>query len=86
MFFCTDNREGEGRLIITTNLNEQGHQVKEIVNVPISKVLKEIYKERVVADFQVDRDLILKISAKGSVADKGVYQDIHDLCYGLRFA
>jgi molecular chaperone DnaK len=86
IFFCTDNREGEGRLIITTNLNEQGHQVKEIVNVPISQVLKEIYKERVVADFRVDSDLILKISAKGSVADKGVYKDIHDLCYGLRFA
>lgn len=86
VFFCTDNREGEGRLIITTNLDTQEHQVKEIINVPISKVLKAIYQERVIADFRVDRDVILRISAKGSVAGKAVYTDIHDLCYGLRFA
>lgn len=86
VFFCTDNREGEGRLIVTANLENQEHQVKEIINVAISKVLKEIYHERVVADFSVDRDVILKISAKGSIADKSVYHNIHDLCYGLRFA
>ena len=85
VFFCTDNREGEGRLIITTNLDTQGHQVKEHIKVPISKVLKEIYQERVIADFRVDRDVILRISTKGSVAGKAVYTDIHDLCYGLRF-
>ena len=48
VFFCTDNREGEGRLIVTTNSVNQEHQVKEIVNVPISKTLEEIYTERVV--------------------------------------
>ncbi len=86
IFFCTDNREGEARLIITTNLNGHSYQVKEIINVPISKVLKEIYKERVIADFRVNQDVILRISAKGSIADKPIYTDIHDLCYGLRFA
>lgn len=86
VFFCTDNREGEGKLIITTNLSGQRHQVKKIINVPISKVLKNIYQEKVLADFTVDRDVILRISAKGSIADKPVYTDIHDLCYGLRFA
>lgn len=86
VFFCTDNREGEGRLIITTNLDNREHQVKEIINVPISKVLQNIYKERIVADFRIDRDVILQVSAKGSVQDKPVYTDIHDLCYGLRFA
>jgi molecular chaperone DnaK len=86
VFFCTDNREGEGRLIITTELTKEEHQVKEIINVPLSKELEKIDKERVIADFQVDDELILKISAKGSVADKAVYHDIHDLCYGLRFA
>ncbi|MBD2565129.1 MULTISPECIES: Hsp70 family protein [Nostoc] len=85
-FFCTDNREGEGRLIITTNLDNREHQVKEIINVPISKVLQNIYKERIIADFRIDRDVILRVSAKGSVKDKPVYTDIHDLCYGLRFA
>lgn len=86
VFFCTDNREGEGRLIITEILGNRGHQVKEIINVPISTVLKQIYEERVVADFRVDQDVILRISAKGSVEGKPVYTDIHDLCYGLRFA
>ena len=86
VFFCTDNREGEGRLIITENLGNRGHQVKEIINIPISTVLKKIYEERVVADFHVDQDVILRISAKGSVKGKPVYTDIHDLCYGLRFA
>ena len=86
VFFCTDNREGEGRLIVTTNLDNREHPIKEIINVPISQVLQKIYKERVVADFRVDRDVILRISAKGSVEDKPVYTDIHDLCYGLRFA
>lgn len=86
IFFSTDNREGEGRLIITEELDNRIHQVKEIINVPISPVLKEIYKERVIADFRVDRDVILRISAKGSIKDKPVYTDIHDLCYGLRFA
>lgn len=86
VFFCTDNREGEGRLIITEKLNNQEHKVKEIINVPISEVLQKIYKERVVADFTVDRDVILRISAKGSIKDKPTYACIHDLCYGLRFA
>jgi len=86
VFFCTDNREGEGRLIITENRGEQGHQVKEIVSVPVSNKLKNIYTERVVADFRVDLDVILRISARGSVEGKAVYLDIHDLCYGLRFA
>jgi molecular chaperone DnaK len=86
VFFCTDNREGEGRLIITENLGNRGHQVKEIINVPISTALKKIYDERVVADFRVDQDVVLRISAKGSVKGKPVYTDIHDLCYGLRFA
>lgn len=85
VFFCTDNREGEGRLIVTTNTANQEHQVKEIINVPISKTLQKIYKERVVADFGVDRDVILRIRAKGSIADRSVYTDIHDICYGLRF-
>ena len=86
VLFCTDNREGEGRLIITEKLNSQEHKVKEIINVPISKVLQKIYSERVIANFTVDKDVILRISAKGSVKDKPIYTDIHDLCYGLRFA
>ncbi|GJD22897.1 hypothetical protein RIVM261_078530 [Rivularia sp. IAM M-261] len=86
VFFCTDNREGEGRLIITEKLSNQEHKVKEIINVPISKKLQKIYRERVVANFTVDKDVILRISAKGSVKDKPIYSDIHDLCYGLRFA
>jgi molecular chaperone DnaK len=86
VLFCTDNREGEGRLIITEKLNSQEHKVKEIINVPISKVLQKIYSERVVANFTVDKDVILTISAKGSVKDEPIYTDIHDLCYGLRFA
>jgi len=86
VFFCTDNREGEARLIITTNFDNREHQVKEIINVPVSEVLQDIYKERIVADFRVDRDVILQVRAKGSVKDKPIYTEIHDLCYGLRFA
>lgn len=85
VFFCTDNREGEGRLIVTED--QCGRQkLKKILNIPVSKVLQNIYKERIAVDFRVDRDVVLRIDAKGSVKDEQVGTEIHDLYYGLRFS
>lgn len=84
-FFCTDNRDGEARLIITENqVGKQ--QVKEILNIPVSRVLKDIYKERVRVDFYVDGDVVLKINAKAYVKNEPSSTEIHDLYYGLRFS
>ena len=63
------------------------YQVKEpIIRVPISKELRSVYQEKVIADIRVDRDIILRVSARGSAKGKSVYAEFHDICYGLRFA
>ncbi len=85
--FCTDNRDGDGTLILADNLGTGRYQVKEpIIKVPVSKVLRDVYSEKIVADFRVDQDVILGVSARGSIKGKSVYAEFHDLCYGLRFA
>ena len=84
-FFCTDNRDGEVRLILTEAFGDQ-HRVKQILNVPVSKNLREIYKERVAVRFNVDRDVVLKIHAKASITGKQMNSELHDLYYGLRFS
>lgn len=84
--FCNDNTDGEGRLIITENLENNRNKVKEIVNIPVAKNLKKIYEERIFAEFGINKDVILRINANGIFQNKPVYTEIHDLCYGLRFA
>ena len=86
-FFCTDNREGEGVLIMADAYELGRYQVKEpIIRVPVSKVLRDVYQEKVMADIRVDRDIILRVSARGSIKGEPVYAEFHDICYGLRFA
>ena len=84
--FCNDNTEGEGRLIITEQLSDNEYKFKKMINIPVSEVLRDIYTERIFAEFEVDQDIVLNISAKGSIKNKAVYPDIHDICYGLKFA
>jgi molecular chaperone DnaK len=84
-FFCTDNRDGEARLIVTEAFGEQ-HKVKQILNISVSENLREIYKERVAVRFNVDRDVVLKIDAKAPIAGKLAKSELYDLYYGLRFA
>jgi molecular chaperone DnaK len=86
-FFCTDNRDGEGILILSDKLIGNRYQVKDpIIKIPITNKLLNVYKEKIVTDFRVDNNLILRVSAKGSIKDQPVYSEYHDLCYGLRFA
>ena len=86
-FFSTDNRDGEGILIVVDNLSQERYQVKEpIIKVPLSKVLRDVYEERIVTNFSIDRNVILNICAGGSVKNQTVSAEYHDLCYGLRFA
>jgi len=86
-FFCTDNRDGEGILILADRFGNSRYQVKyPIIKIPIAKKLRDVYTEKVIANFRIDQNLILRASAKGSIEDQPVYAEYHDLCYGLRFA
>jgi len=86
-FFCTDNRDGEGILILLDKFSGNRCQVKDpIIKIPIANKLFDVYKEKIVTDFSIDQNLILRVSAKGSIKDQPVYSEYHDLCYGLRFA
>lgn len=78
-FFCTDNRDGEARLIIV-----EGNQTKTILNVPVSPDLPKPYNhERINAEFRIDENLILHISARGATKEIASRDSVHDLRYGL---
>lgn len=83
--FCTDPRDGEGILILADKLTDTRFQVKDPIRVPVVKGLEEIYKEKVITNFAIDHNLILQVSAQGSIKGNPVYAEYHDLCYGLRF-
>jgi molecular chaperone DnaK len=86
-FFCTDNRWGEGILALTEKFDENRHEIKEpIIQIPISRTLNDVYKEKVVVKLGVDENAVLIVKAQGSIKGQEVYEEFNDLCYGLKFA
>ncbi|MDQ0917555.1 Hsp70 family protein [Paenibacillus sp. V4I5] len=83
-FFITDNRGGEGFLVITEKRNGNQQVVKELLSIPISEKLDKHLVERVTVNFWIDHDLVLNIQAFGQVKNVKVKTFIHDICYGLR--
>ena len=78
-FFCTDNRDGEARIIIM-----EGDQTKKIINIPVSSELPKPYDhERINAEFGFDENLILNVSARGATKEIPSSNSIFDLRYGL---
>jgi len=87
-FICTDNRDGEGRLIIGEKLDKEGKNVisKLILPVPVNPALPKPYNhERVTVKFSMDRDMVLHISAKAATQSTFVTQELYDICFGLSF-
>ena len=84
-FFCTDNRQSEGFLILADQELNRYITRDKVLNIPISKTLQNIYVERVISNFKIDSNIVLNVSAKGSIKGVPIHAEFHDLCYGLRF-
>ncbi|MGB3312334.1 MAG: Hsp70 family protein [Nodosilinea sp.] len=85
-FFCTDNRDGEAHFIISEDIGMNEYKVKKILSVPVSKTLIDAFEEKLYVNCAFDEDLIFRVSARSSVKGESRQSQIHDVCYGLRFA
>jgi len=87
-FFCTDNRDGQAKLVIKEIAGRKSSArtlTNEVLNIPVSKTLPKPYNhERVIADFALDEDMVLHVSAKGATQDTGAKREIYKLCFGLK--
>jgi molecular chaperone DnaK (HSP70) len=88
--FCTDNRDGQARLIVGLHDPELGRfERKAIAVAPVSDALPAPFKhERIEVKIAVDEDLVLRIDAKGATQphDKFVSQEVVDLRYSVSLA
>ncbi len=85
--FCTDNRDGQARLIVKERKSKEsknGERTLEILAIPVSERLKQDFGERVTVTFSVDEDLILHITGKAATQDRNASVEIHDLRFGLK--
>ena len=86
--YCTDNREAEVRLIVRERLLARGASETKtltVLPVPVTAELPKPYAhERVRARFEVNDDLILRVSAAAEIRGEQVHASVHDLKYGLR--
>lgn len=86
-FYCTDNRDGRAQLAVKEGSSRDASrpETKAALAIPISAKLPKPYDhERVKAQFAVDDDLILRVSAKGSILPEGARTEIFDLHFALR--
>jgi molecular chaperone DnaK len=88
--FCTDNRDGQARLILGLHDSLRSKfDRKAVVVAPVSPDLPTPYNhERIALSLQVDEDLVLKVNAKGATqpADRAVTEEIVDLRYSVSLA
>jgi len=83
-FFCTDNRDGQARLVVTEEIGGK-HLTKHVLPIPVSNQLPKPYNhERVTVKFALDDDLVLHVSGKGATQQDGASVELHDLCFGLK--
>lgn len=83
-FFCTDNRDGEAKLVLVEKY--EGREMNErVLGIPVSRELprKYIDCERVSVTLSLDEDLILRVFGKGATQSKGVSEEYHDLLFAL---
>ncbi len=86
--FCTDNRDGEARVIICEQANPIDERVlvqKTVVSVPVESRLPKPYQhERVYTSFEIDENLVLNVTAYGAAKNEVRRGSVHDLKFGLR--
>jgi actin-like ATPase involved in cell morphogenesis len=87
-FYCTDNRDGEARLVLVEprrSGDSSSAQMKSLLNIPVnSTLLRSKANERVTACFEIDEDLTFHASAWGAIDETVASLSIHDLCFGIR--
>src|SRR5207237_1391739 len=88
--FCTDNRDGEARLILAERQragDTSSVKTKEVINIHVNREIPKPYNhERVYVDFFVDEDLILNIQGHSAIEQQVQRTEVYDLCFGLRVA
>jgi molecular chaperone DnaK (HSP70) len=84
-FFCTDNRDGEAKIILVERMGQKEITKEQVLSVPVSPALprKHADHERVVVGFSLDQDLILHVTAKGATQARGGTLAVHDLLFAL---
>ena len=83
-FFCTDNRDGEAKLVLVEKYD--GREMNErVLGIPVSRDLPRKYNdsERVTVTLSLDDDLILRAFGKGATQEQGVRAEYHDLLFAL---
>jgi molecular chaperone DnaK (HSP70) len=84
-FFCTDNRDGQAKLVI---VEPGGHKtvtkdvVKKVISIPVTT--EKFDYERIQSKFKLDDNMILHVHAKAATQPEVVKEEIHDLCFGLQ--
>ena len=83
-FFCTDNRDGEAKLVLVEKVGVQ-EKNKGVLAIPVSPVRQAKHSdcERVTVRFSLDEDLILHIFGKGATQESEVTDQYHDLLFAL---
>jgi len=79
-FFCTDNRDGTANLVIT---GPNRHK-REFLSIPVDPTITKGFHETVKVNFNLDADMILKVSGRGETQDFGNSIEIYDMNFGLR--
>jgi molecular chaperone DnaK (HSP70) len=83
-FFCTDNRDGEAKLVLVEKY--EGREMNErVLGIPVSPVLplKHNDCERVSVTLSLDEDLILHVTGKGATQERSASAEYHDLLFAL---
>jgi len=83
-FFCTDNRDGEAKLVLVEKY--EGREMNErVLGIPVSRSLPRKYNdcERVSVTLGLDEDLILRAFGKGATQEKGASAEYYDLLFAL---
>lgn len=85
LFLCTDNREGEARLIVQEASAEDERETELVLNIPLKTNAPMKYPERVEVHFQMNADLVLEVRAWGSIRQAVKAGSLPRLCFGLQF-
>ncbi len=83
-FFCTDNRDGEAKLVLVEKY--EGREMNErILGIPVSAELPRKYNhsERVSVTLSLDEDLVLRVFGKGATQERHASAEYHDLLFAL---
>lgn len=86
-FFCTDNRDGEAKLVLVEKY--EGREMNErVLGIPVSSELPRKYNscERVSVTLSLDDDLVLRVFGKGATQERHATAEYHDLLFALDIA